>query len=377
MSVFDDLTPAESAETLPSDAVLSPDEVIAALANEGDPVPTGIPWLEARLRRGGLTAGRILCVGGPPFAGKTTIIVDIALNLAQKIPVFALFSDEGRTQAAVRIGVMLGVSLEDIETDPIRAAPLIKERRGERSIYLVKPESPLGNVKSMFDLVASRVPKGDPAAVILDSVQTIPARPDTDMSKEREAIKDFMRVCRGRAEEDRRIVVASSQSNRESYRKRRAEENSVGITSFAGSASIEFLFDMGIVLSLPDEDSEIVRAQVVKNRLGHFKKRVPSMFYLRYDAESGKMSEVDESSLEAANADAATARLRPLKQKLLSLLKKASRDGGLSGAKAQELSGIRRTDVFAALKALVQDGLVFAETKGRNVLYVADTSREQ
>ena len=340
------------------------------MASEGEPVRTGFTPVDDRLRRGGMTAGRLLCIGGPPFAGKTTIIVDIALTMSEKIPVFALFQDEGRTQAAVRMGVMLGVPLDEIETQPAVAAPIVAERTGERSIYLIDPESELGNVEAIFDYVAALVPKSDTAAIILDSIQTIPARPDTDLSREREAIKDFMRIARGRAASDRRIVITSSQSNRASYRSRRSEENTVGISNFSGSASIEFLFDMGLSLSLPDENSDVVRVEVVKNRLGHFKKRVARIFHIRYDNDSGKMLEIDEASVEAANADAAIARLKPVKDKILTLLQ--SKPGGLSGTKLQELSGVRRTDIFASLKSLVTDKKIYPETKGRNVVYIID-----
>lgn len=365
----------QTTETPPRSDVLTIAQVIAAMATEGDPVATGFSPIDTRLRRGGLTPGRLICVGGPPFAGKTTIIVDMAMTMSQHVPVFALFQDEGRTQAAVRMGVMLGVPLDEIELSPAKAAPIIEDRTGERSLFLIDPESDLGNVEALFDYVASQVPKSETAVVILDSIQTIPPRPDADMSRERECIKDFMRISRGRAASDRRIVITSSQSNRESYKRRKAEENSVGISNFSGSASIEFLFDLGLSLSLPDEDSEIVRVEVVKNRLGQFRNRSPRVFHIRYDVDLGRMREVDQAEQDSANASAAVARLRPHKEKALELVRKAG-TSGLSGAKLVELSGMRRNDAFAALKSLVEDRKIYAETKGRNVSYILDPGLE-
>lgn len=370
MPFGDNLTHMRPVPRDQTDQWLSPEAVIANMAKEGEPVPCGWAPLDARLRRGGLTPGRVYAVGGPPFTGKTTIVVDIALGLAQRIPVFALFSDEGITQAAARMAVMLGVAIESVEGAPLEAAQELSSRIGERSLLLGRPDSDFANVSAVFDHVSAKVPKGQTAAIVLDSVQTI-APDDQDDRSERERILRLVQIVRRRAEDEGRIAILTSQSNRASYRNRAPDENSVAMSSFSGAA-IEFAFDVGIVLSLPDESSEVVRVDVVKNRLAHFRERPSKVFHVKYCPDTGRMLELDQAAIDAATTEAGTKRMRPIKSKLLEELKK-HRDG-LSASKLQELTSIRRIDVFAALRALVAEQKVYAETRGRGVIYTIDTT---
>lgn len=374
MSVFDDLQRPPQEPN--SDRWLSPDAVIATMAEEGDPVPSGWAPLDNRLRRGGLTPGRVLAVGGPPFAGKTTIVVDIALSLSQHVPVFALFSDEGRAQAAVRIGVMLGVPLDRIEEKPREAAQLVKDFLGERSIYLLQPDDDTSTAEDVYDYALKHVPRGTTAAIILDSVQTIAAsqRTASRNGSEREGIKDFMKIVRDRSTADGRISVITSQSNRASYRHRNAEENSVAIASFSGSASIEFMADAGIVLSLPNDDSEIVKVEVVKNRLGHFTKRLSKVFHIRFDMNTGRMLEVDDSERDNANAQARRTRLKPVMDAIVKELATVSEASGahLERKMRGRGKGFGSASVRAALDALEADSMVtvlFREGKSGGYFY--------
>lgn len=373
MSVFDDLNPPTTARPR-FDRWLPPDAVIAAMAKEGEATPTGWSPLDRRLRRGGIPPGRVVSVGGPPFSGKTTVVVDIALHVSQRIPVFALFSDEGRTQAAQRIGVMLGVPLQDIEQDPASASVRMTELLGERSITLLKPESEESNAEDVFNHVASLIPEGEPAMVILDSIQTIPPNGKDDSRSEREAYKEFMRVCRSKASGLGYIVLLTSQSNRASYRSRKSDENSVAIASFSGTAAIEFLSDVAIVLSLPDENSEIVKVEMVKNRLVGAVDKLPRTFSVRYSAQMGRMLEVDEAERVEANAEAVRAKLRPVSEAILKELKKGKE---LSGAELERRmrgrgSGFGTAGTRAALQQLESDQkitAVYREGKGGGNFY--------
>lgn len=356
---------------LPPDLDLTPDAVLAKMAKDGDPVPTGFAPLDARVRRGGIPPGRVVSIGGPPFVGKTTVVAGIALHVAQRLPVFALFSDEGRSQAAVRMAVMLGIPLEDIETDPGAAAPLLLERLGERSITLRKPESDFATAEDLFDFAQSRV--GDEAAlVLLDSIQTIPARRDMDAGSEREAYKAFMRLCRDRS--PNRIVLLTSQSNRASYRSRKSDENSNAIASFSGTAAIEFLSDVALVMSLPDEASDIVKIEVVKNRLVSPSVRLPRAFHIQYSPETGTMLEVDEASREVADTNAKAARLKPTCDAVVKLLTGiAERSGAdLERRLRGKGKGFGSTSVRAAIESLVSAQKVtelFRDGKGGGYFY--------
>lgn len=374
--MFDGLGQSQSSSerSRPSDLDLSPAAVLASMARDGDPVPTGFAPLDARLRRGGVPPGRVISVGGAPFVGKTTVVADIALHVSQKMPVFALFSDEGRTQAAIRMGVMMGIPLEEIEEDPAKCSPRLEEAMGERSITLRKPDCDLATATDLFDFATQRAGAGNPAMVILDSIQTIPARRDLDANSEREAYKEFMRVCREKASGLGYIVLLTSQSNRASYSRRKAEDNSVAMASFSGTAAIEFLSDVAIVMSLPNETDQIVKVEVVKNRLVAAGNKLSRSFHVRYDNASGRMLEVDEGALDTANAEAVRLKLAPATLAVTGELKKGKE---LSGAELERRirgrgPGCGNSAIRAAIRQLETDQTitsVYRDGKGGGYFY--------
>lgn len=334
------------------------------MAKDGEPVPTGWVPLDARLRRGGVPPGRLISVGGPPFAGKTTIVAQIALAMSQHMPVYGLFSDEGRNQAAVRMGVMLGIPLSEIEENPAETSPRILAALAERSIYLLKPDNELATAKTVF---AKAVASKQNALVILDSVQTIPLDVDTEAESERVLYKQLMAFCRAQASEHGHIVLLTSQSNRASYRHKKKDENSEAIASFSGTAAIEYLSDVGIVLGLPNEANNIVRVDVVKNRLLGGQAVNGRVFHVRYDNITGQMLEVDPTEAEQAEADAYGVKLGPTKSKVLEELKGASE--GLTSSQIAELVHIRKQEVGHALGALEAEKKVFHKKSGREIHY--------
>ena len=348
------------------DAWLTIDSVIAALQNEGDPIPTGFAPLDRQFRRGGITPGRILVVGGQPFSGKTTLVADIALHMAQKVPVFALFSDEGRSQAAIRMGVMLGASLKDIEHQPLATSKTVAELVGERSFWLGKPDTEEANAAAVVAYARTKVPAGQTALIVLDSVQTIPAGQTEGEANDspRIAVKRFMSSVRAWASDTKFIFLLTSQSNRASYRHRRGEENSLAMASFAESNAIEFLSDIAIVLGTPDE-SEVLPVEFVKNRLKGTKKN----FHVRYDEGTGRLLEVDAPAVEDAKAQAKKAQhekvMSGLQDEIAVVCKKRGR---LTTRQVCEFTGGRTANVIAALKALEAQGVFDAAPGPRGSL---------
>ncbi len=335
------------------DQWLTIDATIAALQNEGDPVPTGFAPMDRQFRRGGLTPGRILVVGGQPFSGKTTLVAAIALHMAQFVPVYALFSDEGRSQAAIRMGVMLGASLKEIEDKPLDSSLRVAELAGERSVYLAKPDTDDAHAAAIVAYAREKTKAGNPALIVLDSVQTIPAAPDASGDESpRIAVRRFMSSCRTWAAETGFTFLLTSQSNRSSYRHKRGEENSLAIASFAESAAVEFLSDVALVLGTPDE-SEVVPVEFVKNRLKGTKKN----FHVRYDDGAGRLLEVDPPAAEDFKAQARAAAhektVLALADNLQAIFRKKGR---LTTRQSCELSGGKTSNVIAALRGLEARG---------------------
>lgn len=366
MSVFDRLAVVKESQTTteshaPSDLWLDPAQVIATMAKDMDPIPTGWAPLDNRCRRGGVPPGRVLCFGGPPFAGKTTIVAQIAYHMSLTIPVFALFSDEGRTQASARLGVMAGIPLEEIEEHPAQAAEKLAthlEATGRR-LYLLKPDDELAHAETVFRKASTDIPAGSTALVILDSVQTIPPNANPEEDSERLIYKKLMGYCRAQASEHRLIVLLTSQSNRASYRNRKSEENSHAIASFAGSGSIEYLADLALVLGIPDESSQIVECHTAKNRLRKLRQAPSARFHVRYDEATGQMLEVDEASRDAENMAALQERLRPAKDAIRQFLKDKGKEQSRNQIESKLVGrGISRANLRSALDGLVADQIV-------------------
>ena len=348
------------------DLWLPPDAVIAAMANDGDPVPTGWAPLDRQLRGGGIPPGRVVVIGGPPFSGKTTVVCAMALEMSKRMPVFALFSDEGRTQAAVRFAVMLGIPLAEIDANPSDSSLRLKEMLGERSIYLLKPDTDESYADNVVAKARALLAPGEPALIVLDSVQTVLAkRPDDTDAPEspRLAAKRLVMSCRSWADESRFTFLLTSQANRAFYRSKKDDENSAAIAAFSESGAIEYMADVALVLSLPDEESEIVKVRFVKNRL----KGTAKSFQQRYSEDMGQMVEVDDLVVEDAAREAAAARLAPIRAAVMRLLGKSSE--GLSTAHLAEMSGKRKADIVAAIQALEGEKLVFSQKSSRQILW--------
>lgn len=369
-SAFDDPEPTspnpQPTADIPSDLWQTPAEAVAALANLGQPIPTGFEPVDRQLRGGGLPPGHIIVIGGPPEAGKTTIAVEMALAMSAHIPCFGLFSDEGRAQAAARVGVMSGVPMKQIDEDAAAAGAEMADRLAERSLTLLKPDTQWSYAENIVKHAAATLGPGQPAAIFLDSVQTIQVRrPDDgdDPLSPRLAAKALVTACRAWGDTYGFIFVLTSQASRAFYRFKKDDDNINAIAAFSESGAIEFMADVALVLSRPDETTKVVRAKFVKNRL----KGTANGFALKYDVERGRMAEVDAVAVEQADQQADRERLRAVEAAVLDELKKA--EDGLSRAHITELTHKRKGDVLAALENLIHDRKAYQKKAGRAVLY--------
>lgn len=318
--------------------------LLAALAAEGDPVPTGFPPLDRQFRRGGLIPGSILVVGGPPHTGKTTLVEQIGLHMSQVVPVVALFADEGDKPAARRMASMLMVPDHILDTQPARAQALASDAIGERSFHFWPTESDFATVDQLIAWVIETF-HGEHCVVILDSIQTIPLSRDDTPESPRLAAKALMSACRQWASQHSITFILTSQSNRASYRSKKTEDNSEAIASFSETGAIEYMADIAIVLALPD-DSEIVQGRLVKNRL----KGSAKPFALRFNLDTHTMSEADKAEVESAVILANSEKLAPFKTEIKSILEKHNE---LSGKEIEDLAFGNSTAIRRALKSMV------------------------
>jgi hypothetical protein len=261
---------------------------------------------------------------------------------------------------------MLGVPLQTIDENPAEASVSVGELMGERSIYLLKPDTDQSYAANVVAYARSVVPHGSPAIILLDSVQTILARkPSDDTAPEspRLAAKTLVTSCRAWAEAHNFTFILTSQANRAFYRSKKEDENSAAIAAFSESGAIEYMADVAIVLSLPDEKTEIVKVRFVKNRL----KGTAKTFQVRYSPDTGRLAEVDEGAAEDAERAQRLERIKPVRDAVLENLE-ASADG-LSTTHLAELCGVRKAEIVSTIAILKRDRLVFPKKSGRQILY--------
>jgi predicted ATP-dependent serine protease len=339
------------------DLWLPPDAVIAAMARDGEPVPTGWAPLDRQLRGGGIRPGRVVGVGGPAFSGKTTIVAAVGLHMAQFVPVYALFSDEGRAQAALRMGVMLGVPLEELESEPEKAAKKVGELLGERSIYLLNPGRQDSHAEAVVAHAKANTPAGSTALVILDSIQTIRTRGNDPEEEESvsPSVRRLMKSCRAWADETRFIFLLASWVTRDSYKYKKRAENVHKLASFFGGASVEHCLDVGVCLDLPDDDG-IVPVEVPKNRL--YKHGASKRFSVRYDEATGRMLEIDAPAADDQRAERRKKEHEGTVSKVMASIEKTvAKRGRMSTRQLCELTGGKRTNVLEALHGLEAQGV--------------------
>jgi len=337
----------------PEEQWLSPADALARRRDLGPVTATGFLPLDRQLRRGGLPGSSVVRLIGPPEAGKTTILCSMLIAVAQApLPVFAIFSDEGRTQAAVRLGAQLGFDRDKLDSNDedevqrfLDATPPI--------FLLGDPDTPGTHLQSLFDLAHKHVKDGDRAIIALDSVQTVRADRSRDETKN-SAIARLMELVRNTANSTGWIFLMTSQSNREGYRKKKKEDRADPISTGAGASEIEYAADVQLNLDRPD-DLGVVAAEISKNRL--MGSKVP--FVLRYSEEGSRMLEVDKAHVDEEKEEKAKeenrSSLDKAKKRVLEVLQKHPK---ISSAKIASLVTGRRSNVLLAISELEKEGTI-------------------
>ena len=238
-------------------------------------VPTGIPTLD-QITRGGLIARRVHVIGGEPDAGKTALMVQVALHMARLGYAVAVHCvDEPREGIEDRLGQAHGLALEDLESGVEAAiAYLATVLRGLPQLVLVDQDEDRLTIERTADaLLALAKRLGCPGAVLcIDSLQTCccegltgPGAPRTD----RERIELVTSVLKSLARRGL-LVIVTSELGRASYKARPAAQRTSEMAAFKGSGAIEYAMTTGLVLSQINKGDEAgnTRVGVPKNKRG-------------------------------------------------------------------------------------------------------------
>jgi DNA repair protein RadA/Sms len=110
----------------------------------------------ARVLGGGIVPGSIVLIGGDPGIGKSTLVLQMALQMGSEIPVLYVSGEESERQIKMRATRLLGSS-----------QPLPEK------LFLV--------TETNLDVILNHLSETQPALVIIDSIQTT-ALPEMDSS---------------------------------------------------------------------------------------------------------------------------------------------------------------------------------------------------
>lgn len=108
----------------------------------------------ARVLVGGIVPGSIVLIGGDPGIGKSTLLLQIALELAQRVPVLYVSGEESERQIKMR-AVRLLRSGDEGDGKPVSLP---------ESLYLV--------TETNLEVILGHINSVQPALVIVDSIQT-------------------------------------------------------------------------------------------------------------------------------------------------------------------------------------------------------------
>lgn len=309
--------------------------------------PTGIPALDDRLR-GGVPESRLVIVGGAPGAGKTTLIAQIARNLARGGVAVAIWSlDEDPSAIDSRHLQSLGIPRDVAESPDDNAVERAARELGGLALHVIGEEE-VQTIEEAFGGLAARHPD-QPRALFVDSVQCARTNRSADLTSPRERIDDVVRTARrlSRADDTRAAVFFTSEMSRASYRSKRADEQVDDLAAFKESGGIEYSADVLLTLRTAKRDAQLVHVTVPKNRLGS-----RGEFALRLDARHAEFAE--EAVLDETR-ELEDAAMRALEVRIVEFLAGEGRAAPSLNYVARRVRG-RKADIADAVERLIDEG---------------------
>ncbi len=247
---------------------VSPADVVERWQTEGPllRVRTGIEPLDA-LCRGGLSFPWRMIIVGAPSAGKTALAAIIAHSMASagaQICVGVLAVDEEPDDVAVRLAQMAGFSIDDAEQRDPNVLSSMRRELDELPIRLYDADHSIE--LAVEDLAAWAKQTGCRPMLVIDSLQTCSSSDALKADTPRLIVEANVAAMRRAATQFKMLVIATSEANRNSYRRADAAEESNDLAAGAESRAIEFGAQTQLMVRTPKDDPNTIHVRVAKNR---------------------------------------------------------------------------------------------------------------
>lgn len=358
---FEELTPMLNGAAAPAKPAIlwrCLAEQARALGSGKEPIPTGLTTLDA-LCRGGLRPGRVVVLAGAPGAGKTTLAVQLAFELALRgVHVGVMAADEAAAGLLIRIGQQLGEEREALERGEADALERLCADCDDRlgTLLLVDADEAGARIEDLSAELRRRA-AGAPSALFVDSLQTANAAGVLGATSPRQRADCVVLAVKNAAKSDGHLVFVTSEVGRAFYRGDAPQEPNP-LAAPKESGGIEYGVDVLLVMkSVPKGDGD-VDVEIPKNRSGS-----KGEFRLRPNFARASLAEVPRPAAltpeqqEAAKAAQKQAHVERLKRELVAALVKA-RVPITSRERLLELVHGGSDDKNRALTELLTDGAI-------------------
>ena len=219
----------------------------------------------------------------------------MAINYLMTGCAVAIFAtDEDADSLSIRIGQMLGYEREALESpdhcDHERSKKELAEKLAKYPLILVDGDE---NEDASIDDVAEaliQLANGRPSVLVVDSIQRARTA-TTDGAIDNKTRADDVVKALKRASAKGPLVIATSEANRGHYANQRNRNE--GLASSKESGSIEYQASVLVVLSSVKGESDLVDAEICKNRLG-----TKTAFRIELDRTTSTYKEVDAPDID-------------------------------------------------------------------------------
>jgi KaiC/GvpD/RAD55 family RecA-like ATPase len=236
-----------------------------------DPLPLGLPHLDAMLG-GGLSAGESLVLGGGPGTIKTTSLVTIIKALAgPKTAIFGVFFDEHYERVCRKIAVRFGLRYDETE-EPTEG--VLERLRGELTRRDAIFETVSGvtdpTIEEIVTDCLSATPEGRVPIFVIDHLHRLRSAATSDRDMQSVAVGKVVNAVL-RATEKGAAVIALSEVTKAALNPEVVRANPLAV--FADSRAIASRFDIALatVRIPPPPGTDEILAEVLgtgKNRFG-------------------------------------------------------------------------------------------------------------